>query len=86
MASSFMALTACFECDRQKVEPITFHFVLGPLSLSDGHVKQSNAVSVLEVSELQRENQASVGKLQQTAEQCEWLCQQQRYWMFRVKR
>ncbi|XP_060903672.1 liprin-alpha-1 isoform X2 [Labrus mixtus] len=39
-----------------------------------------------EVRELQQENQRSLGKLQETAEQCEWLCQQQRYWMCCVKR
>ncbi|XP_029021430.3 uncharacterized protein LOC114864675 [Betta splendens] len=39
-----------------------------------------------EVSELQQENERSLGKLQETAEQFEWLCQQQRYWMCCVKR
>uniref|UniRef100_UPI0037E7816D coiled-coil domain-containing protein 157-like n=1 Tax=Semicossyphus pulcher TaxID=241346 RepID=UPI0037E7816D len=39
-----------------------------------------------EVRELQQENERSLGKLQETAEQCEWLCQQQRYWMCCVKR
>ncbi|XP_041653431.1 lamin-A isoform X2 [Cheilinus undulatus] len=39
-----------------------------------------------EVRELQEENQRSLGKLQETAEQCEWLCKQQRYWMRCVKR
>ncbi|XP_075904324.1 uncharacterized protein LOC142902782 isoform X2 [Nelusetta ayraudi] len=35
---------------------------------------------------MQQENQASVGKLQQMVEQCEWLCQQQRHWMLCVRR
>ncbi|KAM9375759.1 uncharacterized protein KZ484_008291 isoform 2-T2 [Pholidichthys leucotaenia] len=39
-----------------------------------------------EVRELQRENEGSLRKLQETAEQFEWLCQQQRYWMSCVKR
>ncbi|XP_044060988.1 protein BCAP isoform X2 [Siniperca chuatsi] len=38
------------------------------------------------VRELQQENEGSLGKLQETAEQFEWLCQQQRYWMSCVKR
>lgn len=38
--------------------------------------RKSCFVSVSEVSDMQ---QASVGKLQQTVEQCEWLCQQQRH-------
>ncbi|KAM6952936.1 uncharacterized protein PEZ65_016423 [Lycodopsis pacificus] len=39
-----------------------------------------------EVRELQQENEGSLRKLQGTAEQFEWLCQQQRYWMCCVKR
>ncbi|XP_034545983.1 coiled-coil domain-containing protein 114 isoform X2 [Notolabrus celidotus] len=39
-----------------------------------------------QVRELQQENERSLGKLQETAQQCEWLCQQQRYWMCCVKR
>ncbi|XP_041845503.1 zinc finger protein 853 [Melanotaenia boesemani] len=39
-----------------------------------------------EVRELQQENEGSLKKLQETAEQFEWLCQQQRYWMCCVKR
>ncbi|XP_049441394.1 FYVE and coiled-coil domain-containing protein 1 isoform X2 [Epinephelus fuscoguttatus] len=39
-----------------------------------------------EVRELQLENEGSLRKLQGTAEQFEWLCQQQRYWMCCVKR
>ncbi|XP_061582106.1 centrosomal protein of 83 kDa isoform X2 [Cololabis saira] len=39
-----------------------------------------------EVKQLQQENQGSLRKLQETAEQFEWLCQQQRYWMCCVKR
>ncbi|XP_035767079.1 centrosomal protein of 63 kDa isoform X1 [Neolamprologus brichardi] len=39
-----------------------------------------------EVRELQQENEGSLRKLQETAEQFEWLCQQQRYWMSCVKR
>ncbi|XP_038555845.1 girdin isoform X1 [Micropterus salmoides] len=38
------------------------------------------------VRELQQENEGSLVKLQETAEQFEWLCQQQRYWMCCVKR
>lgn len=48
--------------------------------------RKSCFVSVSEVSDMQQENRASVGKLQQTAEQCEWLCRQQRHWMFFVRR
>ncbi|XP_028272134.1 fas-binding factor 1 isoform X4 [Parambassis ranga] len=39
-----------------------------------------------EVRELRQENEGSLKKLQETAEQFEWLCQQQRYWMCCVKR
>ncbi|MEQ2298164.1 hypothetical protein AMECASPLE_002351 [Ameca splendens] len=39
-----------------------------------------------EVKELQQENKGSLSKLQKTAEQFEWLCQQQKYWMRCVKR
>uniref|UniRef100_A0AAQ6IM57 Leptin receptor overlapping transcript-like 1 n=1 Tax=Anabas testudineus TaxID=64144 RepID=A0AAQ6IM57_ANATE len=39
-----------------------------------------------EVKELQQENEGSLRKLQETAEQFEWLCQQQRNWMCCVKR
>ncbi|KAM7417167.1 hypothetical protein PAMA_017011 [Pampus argenteus] len=39
-----------------------------------------------EVRQLQQENEGSLRKLQETAEQFEWLCQQQRYWMCCVKR
>ncbi|KAM9849633.1 uncharacterized protein ACBR49_006914 [Aulostomus maculatus] len=39
-----------------------------------------------EVRALQRENEGRLRKLQETAEQCEWLCEQQRYWMCCVKR
>ncbi|XP_047441312.1 outer dense fiber protein 2 isoform X2 [Mugil cephalus] len=39
-----------------------------------------------EVRELQRENEGSLRKLQETAEQFEWLCQQQRNWICCVKR
>ncbi|CAB1337312.1 unnamed protein product [Coregonus sp. 'balchen'] len=38
------------------------------------------------VQGLQRENEGSLKKLQETAEQFEWLCEQQRYWMCCVKR
>ncbi|XP_029917194.1 protein Hook homolog 3 isoform X2 [Myripristis murdjan] len=38
------------------------------------------------VRELQRENKGSLKKLQETAEQFEWLCEQQRYWICCVKR
>ncbi|XP_077053721.1 uncharacterized protein LOC143706055 [Siphateles boraxobius] len=38
------------------------------------------------VEELRRENSESVGKLRETAEQFEWLCDQQRRWMSYVKR
>ncbi|XP_028315799.1 uncharacterized protein LOC114471291 isoform X3 [Gouania willdenowi] len=39
-----------------------------------------------EVMKLQQENKGSLKKLQQTAEQFEWLCQQQKHWMLCVKR
>ncbi|KAJ8262524.1 hypothetical protein GJAV_G00167410 [Gymnothorax javanicus] len=38
------------------------------------------------VQELEQENQTSLRKLQETAEQFEWLCDQQRNWMCYVKR
>ncbi|XP_051514446.1 hyaluronan mediated motility receptor [Myxocyprinus asiaticus] len=38
------------------------------------------------VEELQRDNTESLGKLRETAEQFEWLCEQQRRWMCCVKR
>ncbi|XP_034399496.1 uncharacterized protein LOC117737554 [Cyclopterus lumpus] len=39
-----------------------------------------------EVRELQQDNEGSLRKLQGTAEQFEWLCQQQRHWMCCIKR
>ncbi|KAF6725519.1 hypothetical protein FQA47_016478 [Oryzias melastigma] len=39
-----------------------------------------------QVTELQLQNDRSLRKLQETAEQFEWLCQQQRCWMSCVKR
>ncbi|XP_013878957.1 protein Hook homolog 3 [Austrofundulus limnaeus] len=39
-----------------------------------------------EVEELQQENQGSLKKLQETADQFEWLCQQQRCWICCVRR
>ncbi|XP_068571436.1 hyaluronan mediated motility receptor-like isoform X2 [Cebidichthys violaceus] len=53
--------------------------------LRSAHQKEGCCV-VFEVRELQRENEGSLRKLQGTAEQFEWLCQQQRYWMCCVKR
>ncbi len=38
------------------------------------------------VEELRRQNSESLGKLRETAEQFEWLCEQQRSWMSCVKR
>ncbi|XP_042626413.1 tropomyosin-1 [Cyprinus carpio] len=38
------------------------------------------------VEELRRENSESLGKLRETAEQFEWLCEQQRRWMSCVRR
>ncbi|XP_070769546.1 hyaluronan mediated motility receptor-like isoform X2 [Enoplosus armatus] len=49
-------------------------------------LKDLRAAHQKKVRELQQENEGSLGKLQQTAEQFEWLCQQQRYWMCCVKR
>ncbi|XP_054453119.1 uncharacterized protein LOC129089779 [Anoplopoma fimbria] len=48
--------------------------------------KQQNETTDRPVRELQQENYGSLRKLQGTAEQFEWLCQQQRYWMCCVKR
>lgn len=56
------------------------------LSLRRPGWRGCDVVSVSEVRQLQQENEASLGKLQETAEQFEWLCQQQRYWMCCVKR
>ncbi|KAF7663573.1 hypothetical protein LDENG_00206280 [Lucifuga dentata] len=49
-------------------------------------LKELHHVHQKEVRELQQENEGSLRKLQETAEQFEWLCQQQRYWMCCVKR
>nr|XP_046262912.1 golgin subfamily A member 6-like protein 4 isoform X2 [Scatophagus argus] len=49
-------------------------------------LEELRATHQKEVRELQQENETSLGKLQETAEQFEWLCQQQRYWMGCVKR
>ncbi|XP_030251644.1 centrosomal protein of 55 kDa isoform X2 [Sparus aurata] len=49
-------------------------------------LKEIRSAHQKEVRELQQENEGSLGKLQETAEQFEWLCQQQRYWMCCVKR
>ncbi|XP_071313665.1 hyaluronan-mediated motility receptor-like isoform X2 [Trachinotus anak] len=49
-------------------------------------LKASSRAHQKEVRELQQENEGSLRKLQETAEQFEWLCQQQRYWMCCVKR
>ncbi|XP_073343680.1 uncharacterized protein [Pagrus major] len=49
-------------------------------------LKEKRSAHQKEVRELQQENEGSLGKLQETAEQFEWLCQQQRYWMCCVKR
>ncbi|XP_077589580.1 uncharacterized protein LOC144207816 isoform X2 [Stigmatopora nigra] len=48
--------------------------------LEDLRLSQEEQVRVL-----QRENDSGVRKLQETLEQFEWLCQQQRYWMACVK-
>ncbi|XP_056239104.1 centrosome-associated protein CEP250 isoform X2 [Seriola aureovittata] len=49
-------------------------------------LKDSSRAHQKEVRELQQENEGSLRKLQETAEQFEWLCQQQRYWICCVKR
>ncbi|XP_078116178.1 uncharacterized protein LOC144524074 isoform X1 [Sander vitreus] len=49
-------------------------------------LKELRSTHQKEVRELQQENQGSLRKLQGTAEQFEWLCQQQRYWMCCVKK
>ncbi|XP_063731868.1 serine/threonine-protein kinase MRCK beta isoform X2 [Eleginops maclovinus] len=49
-------------------------------------LKDLQSAHQTEVRELQAENERSLRKLQGTAEQCEWLCQQQRYWICCVKR
>ncbi|XP_041800607.1 rootletin isoform X2 [Chelmon rostratus] len=49
-------------------------------------LNELHAAHQKEVRKLQQENEGSLGKLQETAEQFEWLCQQQRYWMCCVKR
>ncbi|XP_036934031.1 shootin-1 [Acanthopagrus latus] len=49
-------------------------------------LKEIRSAHQKEVRELQQENEGSLGKLQETAEQFEWLCQQQRSWMCCVKR
>ncbi|XP_034038080.1 uncharacterized protein LOC117520855 [Thalassophryne amazonica] len=49
-------------------------------------LKDLHSVHQKEVRMLQQENERSLRKLQDMAEQFEWLCQQQRYWMCCVKR
>ncbi|KAF3838799.1 hypothetical protein F7725_010567, partial [Dissostichus mawsoni] len=49
-------------------------------------LKDLESAHQTEVRGLTEENQRSLRKLQGTAEQFEWLCQQQRYWMSCVKR
>ncbi|XP_033830231.2 uncharacterized protein LOC117377836 [Periophthalmus magnuspinnatus] len=49
-------------------------------------LKELHSSHQKEVHELQVENEGSLRKLQATAEQFEWLCQQQRYWVCCVKR
>ncbi|XP_033948258.1 hyaluronan mediated motility receptor-like isoform X2 [Pseudochaenichthys georgianus] len=49
-------------------------------------LKDLESAHQTEVRGLTEENQRSLRKLQGTAEQFEWLCQQQRYWMCCVKR
>ncbi|CAL8354849.1 unnamed protein product [Merluccius merluccius] len=49
-------------------------------------LEQLHSAHQRKVCELQQENSNSVKKLQQTAEQFERLCKQQRYWMLCVKR
>ncbi|KAM4555649.1 uncharacterized protein PAE49_014621 [Odontesthes bonariensis] len=51
-----------------------------------GEVEDLRKAHQKEVRELQQENEGSLRKLQETAEQFEWLCQQQRYWICSVKR
>ncbi|XP_032383150.1 uncharacterized protein LOC116696361 isoform X3 [Etheostoma spectabile] len=50
------------------------------------NLKDLRSTHQKEVRELQQENEGSLRKLQGTAEQFEWLCQQLRYWMCCVKR
>lgn len=49
-------------------------------------LKELRSTHHKQVRELRVENEGSLRKLQATAEQFEWLCQQQRYWMCCVKR
>ncbi|XP_040028734.2 uncharacterized protein LOC120817039 isoform X1 [Gasterosteus aculeatus] len=49
-------------------------------------LKDLRSAHQTQVRELQQENEGSLRKLQATAEQFEWLCQQQRGWMCCVKR
>ncbi|XP_061747604.1 uncharacterized protein LOC133545902 [Nerophis ophidion] len=49
-------------------------------------VKACGVAHEEQVAALQRQNEGSVKKLQDTVEQLEWLCQQQRYWMDYIKR
>ncbi|XP_072289317.1 uncharacterized protein [Eucyclogobius newberryi] len=49
-------------------------------------LKEQHTSHQREVHALQVENEGSLRKLQATAEQFEWLCQQQRYWVCCVKR
>ncbi|XP_061895897.1 uncharacterized protein LOC133645104 isoform X2 [Entelurus aequoreus] len=49
-------------------------------------LKDAGAAHEQQVAALQRQNEGSVKKLQDTVEQFEWLCQQQRYWVDYIKR
>ncbi|KAF1385071.1 hypothetical protein PFLUV_G00126770 [Perca fluviatilis] len=50
------------------------------------NLKDLRSTHQKEVRELQQQNEGSLRKLQGTAEQFEWLCQQQRYWMCSIKK
>nr|XP_057912391.1 myosin-16 isoform X2 [Doryrhamphus excisus] len=49
-------------------------------------LKHSRVAYEEQVKALQGQNDSGVKKLQETLEQLEWLCQQQRYWMVHIKR
>ncbi|KAM4621215.1 uncharacterized protein ACJ7VT_005606 isoform 2-T2 [Polymixia lowei] len=55
-------------------------------TMQAAQLKELHSAHKRKVKQLQQENDGSLRKLQETAEQFEWLCKQQRYWMCCIKR
>ncbi|KAG7237969.1 hypothetical protein INR49_031485 [Caranx melampygus] len=59
---------------------------LTPSPAASASTSPSDSSKQPPVRALQQENKGSLRKLQETAEQFEWLCQQQRYWIRCIRR